>query len=64
MGDQTRQLIKEAFELIYHMKGSVSYNEIIEMTMLEKQIMSEFIQKEMENDAKIAKANPLFRLFR
>lgn len=64
MGDQTRQLIKEAFELIYHMKGSISYNEIMEMTMLEKQIMSEFIQKEMENDAKMMKANPLMRLLR
>jgi hypothetical protein len=64
LGGQTKQLISEAFELIYYMKGSVSYNEIMEMTMLEKQLMSEFIQKQLENDAKMMKNNPLMRLMR
>ena len=42
------------------MKGSVSYDEIMEMTLLEKQLMAEFIEEQFEREKK----NPLLKLFR
>lgn len=40
------------------MKGGVSYEEVMNMTLIEKQIMVEFIEKQLKIQAK----NPLARL--
>jgi hypothetical protein len=57
LGGQTRQILSEAVELIYFMKGSLSYHEVMEMTLLEKQIVAEFIEKQLNAQKK----NPLLK---
>ena len=44
------------------MKGSVSYGEVMEMTLLEKQLMSEFLESQLKDEAKMMAKNPLFKL--
>jgi hypothetical protein len=42
------------------MRGSVSYDEVMEMTLLEKQLMAEFIENQIKQEQK----NPLLKLMR
>lgn len=60
---QTKQLFMEAFSLIDNI-NNVSYERVMEMTLLEKQWLSEYIEKKLNNEAKMLAKNPLFKLLR
>lgn len=49
---EARNIIKDAFESIYWMRGSISYFEFYELTYIERQVMDEFIKKRMETESK------------
>lgn len=63
LGGQTKQLFMEAFSLIDNI-NNVSYERVMEMTLLEKQWLSEYIEKKLNNEAKMLAKNPLFKLLR
>lgn len=49
---QAGKLIENAYELVYFMRGAVSYSEILEMTPGERSIMSDFISKRIKTEIK------------
>ena len=49
---EARNLIHRVVELVYYMRGSISYTEMMEMTYPERQIVSEFLENRMEMEKK------------
>jgi hypothetical protein len=48
----TRNLLKAAFEISYYSRGAWSYNSVLEMSPLERDLAVEFINKRLEAAAK------------
>jgi hypothetical protein len=47
--NQIRMHIYEVVQLTYFMNGAISYSEMMEMSLAEKQIVSDFIKQLMES---------------
>ena len=45
---ETDQLVEDSMQLIYYMRGAVSYGEVMYMTPYEKSMMNEFISDQLE----------------
>lgn len=54
----SRALIKEVIQLVYFMRGAVSYEEMMRRTPGERSAMSEFITERLESESK--KLNPIY----
>lgn len=55
---ESRALIKSIVELVYFMRGSISYDDMMHRTAVERQIFSEFIDSRLEQEKK--KMNPIY----
>lgn len=47
---EARALISTIIELVYYMRGAISYNEMMEMSYPERQLVAEFIEKRLEHE--------------
>jgi len=54
----SRTLVKEVIQLVYFMRGAVSYEEKMRRTPGERSAMSEFITERLESESK--KLNPIY----
>lgn len=55
---QGRRLIEGCMELVYFMRGAVSYSEVLDMTPGERDIMGTFISKRLQAEHKNNPHNP------
>jgi hypothetical protein len=55
---QAKNLLLNAVELAYFMRGSVQYEQILESTPMEREIMADFINKRLKIESK--KPNPIY----
>lgn len=46
---EQRALIRQCFELAWYMRGGATYDQIMQMTPVEKEIMNEWIEKHMKD---------------
>lgn len=56
MDNERRRLIKALVQLVYFMRGSIQYEELLNRTKMERDIMQEFIEQRLEVESK--KMNP------
>ncbi|TFG97008.1 hypothetical protein E4H12_09715 [Candidatus Thorarchaeota archaeon] len=54
----SRALIKEVVQLVYFMRGGVTYEEMMRRTPGERSEISDFIEKRLEDESK--KMNPVY----
>lgn len=47
-----RNTIKSVITLVYFMRGSVSYNDMMNMTFVEREMVSDFISERLEQESK------------
>lgn len=53
---QKKNLIKDTVELTYFMRGALQYEDALELTTLEREIHTTFLNKHLEKEVK--KVNP------
>lgn len=51
-------IVKSVIKLVYFMRGSVSYNEMMNMSYMERSLISEFISERLEQESK--RPNPVY----
>lgn len=52
MGKERKRIIKSIVQLVYFMRGSVQYEHMMNMSLIERQIINDFIEDRLENEAK------------
>ena len=58
MRAETRGLLEEVTSLVYFMRGSIQYNDMMMMTPVEREIIGSFIKNRLEQEN--AKAHPVY----
>lgn len=58
MERECKNLIKSIIQLVYFMRGSVSYSEMMNMSPFERQLINEFIETRLETESK--KVYPIY----
>lgn len=53
---QKKTLIKDTVELTYFMRGAIQYNDALELTAMEREIHTTFLNKHLDKEVK--KINP------
>lgn len=46
--DQIKSIIEDTFIIVYQMKGGINYQDVMDMTLFEKSVLVEFLQKHHE----------------
>lgn len=49
---EIRSLIKSVIKLVYFMRGAIQYDEMMDRTYIERQLISEFIDERLEQESK------------
>lgn len=57
LGDQVEKILYDITELTYFMRGGLQYNDALELTTIERQIFSKFLNKYLESEVKKTKPN-------
>ncbi len=52
LGNEASNIVKHITELVYFMRGSVGYEEMMRRTPGERQIFEDFINKRLESEKK------------
>lgn len=52
MGNEIKKLIRECMELSYFSKGSIPYQDVLQMSAAEREIAIEFVNERIEIEAK------------
>lgn len=52
MSDERRTIIQGLIQLVYFMRGSIQYDSMKMMTYTERQEVSDFIEKRLEDESK------------
>jgi len=52
MGKERRRIIKSIVQLAYFMRGSVQYHHLMNMSLVEREIINEFIEERLEAEGK------------
>ena len=52
MGRERRRIIKSITQLVYFMRGSIQYHHMMNMSLVERQIVNEFIEERLEVESK------------
>lgn len=47
---ETRGLLKEVIELVYFMRGSIQYNDMMTMTPVERELIGDFIKGRLDQE--------------
>lgn len=56
---KTREIIIESvISLVYFMRGSVQYNDVMSLSYYERQVMNQFIERRLEIESN--KINPVY----
>jgi len=58
LSKEARSLIEEVVQLCYFMRGSISYNDFMYMSPVEREIVSDFLEKRLDIESK--KSNPIY----
>lgn len=53
-----RNSIQSVIQLVYFMRGSVSYNEMMNMTHMEREMIGDFVSDRLEQESK--RMNPVY----
>lgn len=48
--DESRGLLKEITSLVYFMRGSIQYNDMMTMTPVEREIIGDFVKERLEQE--------------
>ena len=51
-------IMKSVIQLVYFMRGSISYNEMMNMTFVEREMVGDFIKERLEQESK--RSNPVY----
>ena len=49
---ESRQLIRSVIELVYYMRGAISYGDMMLLTHTERQMINEFLEEHLEGERK------------
>jgi hypothetical protein len=49
---ESRQIMKSVIELVYFMRGAIQYNDMIMMSQVERDLVSDFVKENLEREAK------------
>ncbi len=52
MSRERTRIIKSVVQLVYFMRGSIQYNDMMNMSFVEREIISNFIEERLENENK------------
>jgi hypothetical protein len=52
MGRERKRLVKSVIQLVYFMRGSVQYDHMMNMSLIEREMISEFIENRLEVEGK------------
>lgn len=52
LNQSVRDLIESVVQVIYFMRGSIQYDDMMWRTPLERQIFAEFVEKRLESESK------------
>ena len=58
MTGERKRIINSLIHLVYFMRGSVQYKDMLGLTLFERESMSEFIEHRLEGESK--KMNPVY----
>ena len=58
LSKEARGIIDEVIHLAYFMRGSISYNDFMFMTYVEREAVSDFLEKRLEAESK--KPHPIY----
>lgn len=58
MNRESKSLLDSALQLTYFMRGAISYNEIMNMSRVERDAIAEFIEGRLEVERK--RSNPVY----
>lgn len=50
-------IMKSVIQLVYFMRGSISYNEMMQMTFVEREMVGDFIKERLEQESKRSHPN-------
>lgn len=52
MSAERKRIIQSIIQLVYFMRGSIQYHDMINMSLVERDSVEEFIEKRLEQEAK------------
>lgn len=52
MGKERKRLVKSVIQLVYFMRGSVQYDQMMNMSLIERDMINEFIEARLEAESK------------
>ena len=52
MSVDRKRIISNIIQLVYFMRGSVQYRDMIDMSQIEREAVGEFIEKRLEQESK------------
>lgn len=58
MSQERQRIIKSIVQLVYFMRGSIQYRDMLDMSLVERQAVSEFIENRL--DAERGKMYPVY----
>lgn len=58
MNNERRRIMTNIVTLVYFMRGAIQYNDMYEMTKVEREAVNEFIEERLEKESK--KVNPQY----
>jgi hypothetical protein len=51
MGRERERIIKSIIQLVYFMRGSIQYNDMMNMSHIERSLVGEFIETRISNES-------------
>ena len=58
MSQERQRIIKSIIQLVYFMRGSIQYRDMLDMSLVERQAVSEFIENRL--DVERGKMYPIY----
>lgn len=52
MTKERARIIKNIIQLVYFMRGSIQYRDMLNMSLVEREFVSDFIEKRIEDESK------------
>lgn len=52
MSNERKRLLTSIIQLVYFMRGSIQYKDMFQMTFVEREAVSEFVEKRIESEQK------------
>lgn len=50
MGNERRRIIKSVTQLVYFMRGAIQYKDMMNMSLVERDIVNSFIEERLEKE--------------